>query len=340
MGISMDDQPGDAAREAGRLEGISTEEKIVKRVTASVGATFTTSFTAALKIKTSFGPLKDIETVVITGKDMKLRQAFTLELTLSRNFELTIEPKTPEVRLVVLSLALARLAPNHPSDNCRALLEDGQRCHLLNVGSGFCTRHAMKHQYLHEEQLKGPKVLTELDIKTAGSTPKQNQMDVYDKLQQDIALRTFITRSLYGDEDDGHSSRVIRVVEARSNLDKRMAHDRTDASRRRPVTAYVDHFLGQADRSERHFHLVRPTPYLYNGGESREIINLRDVKEMLAMLRKVHITTPTLSEVFCPPNSSQLREDILERIDELGDLPAAHQRPREQEISMMTRWRR
>ncbi|KAK4131627.1 hypothetical protein BT67DRAFT_144211 [Trichocladium antarcticum] len=273
----------------------------------------------ALSVNTLRSGDHGIETVVISAPNLKPRQPFTLDFTLGRNSELSIESKTENVRVVIQSPALSKFAlGDSPSLNCRGYLADKNRCRLQADGKHWCAGRREQHELLYVELLKP---MSELVIaKDAGFIRGEaTQLQVYRILQQMIALRTLITHLCYGEhnEDDGHRDAVAVLVDARFQLGRTMGL-RQNTGARDAVKTFIFQFLAQAETREREFQPGKKT------GQHRETINLQHVRKMLPMLQVVATNAPTLSEVFCPSNPPALLNGILAVIDSaaVGDLPS------------------
>ena len=315
--LSIDEKPENLALDFEKYESVSDEAKVSKTL---ILGTVTTPVIAVLKIKAPGGP-NGIETVVITADNIPHRPPFILQFTLGRNSELTIESETVtgQVRLVKLSPALFGLISDTDSQNqrCQALLGDGTRCRLQSTRADrrWCGRHQEQHCLLHDEMLKELKPINVMNTTNANITT------LYNLIQRMIALRVIITEVLYaGDEDEGHAEAVSILRRNRGVLGQRMVYSepKVDTTARKPVKHYISQFLHEAEQREMVF-----CPRVRLDWQSRQTINLRQVRSMLAMLQMAPWNSSKLSEIFCPAGSSQLLDYIEEIVDSrrIVDLP-------------------
>jgi hypothetical protein len=149
-----------------------------------------------------------------------------MENTLDEDSILTIKapedrPTHREVSMAVLTPLLAPL-PEHKPVRCQALVEDHSSCILKKVeNQPWCSFHTDQKVLLHGELLEARKPWHG-EVKNGyvymGNSNKQN-IEVHNRLQESLALRTIITESLYaGDIDEGHAAFVNATCQNRSNI--------------------------------------------------------------------------------------------------------------------------
>ncbi len=319
LGLSIDEEPSDAARCLGEAKAAATGG-----TQGSVAITSTATATATvvnLKIETPGG---ESETVVLTvaaglttprGDDGDISTT-TLQAALTPQGVLTISSTTRRVYLVPMTPLLTPLAgPGLASDRCLALLADGSRCRLKRTHKSWCFFHHEHHFFLHDEKLQERKWCHKAvqNNRYMGQDAAANIND-YNTLQSSLALRILITQILWaGDENDNHKAFVKTTRENRANVSQHIhATNRSDGAGRVPISEYLGQFLPMVDKSD-----VYPSA---EGARDQLTVNLADVRTIRASV-PANAPTPPLFHLFSEPESTAMLSILQGRAIRLGNLP-------------------
>jgi hypothetical protein len=321
-GLSIDDEPSEAARQRAEARAATTAPpRVHHAVTLSSLATGVEDF----KVQTPTG-MVEIVVLTISGAQSLQNPAytFTLEISLTPNSEFTIrstlECATRNVWLVLLTPVLAQVGKFYSPDfRCMADVKDGLRCRLSKTVDGWCPFHKELHFYLHKGELRERKPLHEL-TKAHGYTWKKlhENLHDYNVFQESLALRTIITEVLFhGDEDDNHHTFVVTTKNNRANIAAYLKDkQKHDGSGRVTVMSQIDRFLPLARARENN-------PQSPDVRERQLTVRLRDVRT----IQRFHGVgvTPSIFDLFCDDSwathDSVMYRRFQERVREIGDLP-------------------
>jgi hypothetical protein len=252
LGLSIDREPSIVAQNTVANFPTSIEEEY-----QSVGhLRLFLPGTVSLKVETTAGW---IETVVVTAEACPgLGIGVVMEYTLSETSILTIKAPTagPTHRKVSMAVQTPLLAPMPEigSDRCQAIVGNDNPCVLKKLErQRWCAFHTDQKVLFHDELLEERKPWHD-QVTVAyvymGNSNKEN-IEVHNRLQESLALRTIITSSLYaGDTDDGHAAFVNTTCENRSNVIAQLKHGGSDGNGRVSISSQIDRFMDEAKRRQ------------------------------------------------------------------------------------------
>ena len=253
LGLSIDREPSELAQNtvANFPTSIEEEEHSVGHLHIFLPGI------VALKVETTAGW---IETVVVTAEacpGLGLGM-LNMEYTLNEKSILTIKAPTagPTHRKVSMAVQTPLLAPmpKDRSDRCQAVVGNNNPCVLRKLErQRWCAFHTDQKVLFHDELLEERKPWHS-EVKVAyvymGNSNEEN-IEVHNRLQESLALRTIITESLYaGDTDDSHAAFVNTTCENRSNVLAQLKHARSDGNGRVSISSQINRFMDEAKRRQ------------------------------------------------------------------------------------------